>query len=609
MNKRIFTFTLAITLFISNLFVPEFHDFFGAEKAEAADFNRIAGKTRYDTAVSISKLGWENAESVVLANGTNFPDALAGAPLSYALEAPILLVKKDTIPQSTLDEIRRLKATTIYLLGGTAAISNDVVNQLKNKGYKVTRVSGKTRYATAREIGNQLRKMNTQDTAVLAYGLNYPDALGIGGVASENGWPILFSNSTKLDNDTKQVLTNWGIKKVIIIGGTGVIKDAVAQEIANLGISTERISGADRSETSIKVAKKFYQEDKGIILSTSRDFPDALAGGPLAGKLKRPIILVNPTKASQSVLNYIDSTGTDSITILGGTGAVSDRIKDDISTLYTGNSVGNIINGAIAAIEGDWIYYINIGDAFIYKVKIDGSGKKKLTNEPAEYISVLDGWIYYSNVADDRTIYKMKIDGTNKKKLDGTSGEFLNVVDDWIYYIDYYQGREGVYKVKTDGSQLTKIKKGYYTGLNVVNDWMYFYSTQEGPKNPLYKVKIDGSSLTMLDKGNQTEINVVGDWIYYIDQSNQAIYKMKTNGSSKIKIANASADRLNISGDWMYYRNTQDDRKIYKMKTDGTSKQKVSNETWVRNINIVGDWIDYISPGNSGEDHQYRIKK
>lgn len=392
-----------------------------------------------------------------------------------------------------------------------------------------------------------------------------------------------------------------------MIGGTVVLKDAIAKEISDLGISVERISGADRSETSIKVAKRFYKDNKGIMLSTNRDFPDALAGGPLAGKLNNPIILVSPSKASQNVLNYIDSTRADTITILGGTAAVSNQVMYDISTLYKGNTVGNIINGAITAIEGDWIYYINIADLSIYKINKDGMGKKKLTNELTENMSVLDGWIYYSNITDDRTIYKIKTDGTSKTKLAGTSGEFLNVVDDWIYFINYYKGRQGVYKVKTDGSYLTKIKSGYYTGLNVVKDWIYFYSTQEGPKNILYKVKLDGTNLTIVGKGDYTEINVVGDWIYYINQFDQAIYKMKTNGSSKTKVANVSADRLNISGDWLYYRNTEDDRKIYKVKYDGSSNQKISNDTWARNINVVGDWIYYIAPVSRGDD-LYRIK-
>ncbi|WP_066172551.1 DUF5050 domain-containing protein [Bacillus marinisedimentorum] len=598
-------FSLVALLLISTLFMPTFPSIGENGKAYAAEINRISGSSRFQTAVSISQTGWQNTENVVLANGFNFPDALSGTPLSYALDAPILLVNEDRIPQSTLDEIKRLGPKNIYLLGGTSVINDNVFNELKGKGYQVIRVAGSSRYNTAMEIGKELRKINSQDTAVLVYGDNYPDALGVGGISSEKGWPILFTESDTLHNATKKALDNWGIKKVFIVGGTAVIKGAVAQEIKDMGISVERIAGSGRIETSIKVAEKFYPATDGAVISTGFNFPDALSGGPLAGKLSRPIILVNPDRASQKVLDYIDSAKANTLTILGGTSAVKDNVKNDISSLYVGNSVGNIINGGVVAQDGDWIYSINYDS--IYKVKTDGTNKTKITSDLAEYINVTDGWIYYSNISDGRTTYKIKTDGTNKTKLSGTSGSYMNVIGDWIYYINYREGNKGIFKVKTDGTNLSKIKEGYFTELNVVNDWMYFVDTT-GVDNRLYKMKTDGSSLTEIYNGHFTDINVVGDMIYYIDQfENSSIFKMKTNGSNRTKITNVTSNRLNVSGEWIYFRNGDDHNKIYKIRTNGTGKAKVNNDIWSREINIVGDWIYYKVSVSEG-DHLYRIK-
>lgn len=57
----------------------------------ALETSRIYGVRQIDTAISVSKYGWEQAETVLLANCDNFPDALVAAPLSRQLDAPILL--------------------------------------------------------------------------------------------------------------------------------------------------------------------------------------------------------------------------------------------------------------------------------------------------------------------------------------------------------------------------------------------------------------------------------------------------------------------------------------------------------------------------------------
>jgi len=92
-----------------------------------------------------------------------------------------------------------------------------------------------------------------------------------------------------------------------------------------------------------------------------------------------------------------------------------------------GNSTGNITNGGYAAIQGDVIYYHNGGDnGKLYKIKTDGSGKQKLSDDKADYINVIGDWIYYiagrysneygGQVYDDNTkMYRMKTDGTQRQ--------------------------------------------------------------------------------------------------------------------------------------------------------------------------------------------------
>lgn len=96
-------------------------------KAVAASFiERISGDNRIETAIQISMYGWEQAENVILARADNPADALSSASLSGALDAPILLTYPNNLSNSVLDEINRLGASTVYLLGGTGAISAEI---------------------------------------------------------------------------------------------------------------------------------------------------------------------------------------------------------------------------------------------------------------------------------------------------------------------------------------------------------------------------------------------------------------------------------------------------------------------------------------------------
>ena len=66
-----------------------------------------------------------------------------------------------------------------------------------------------------------------------------------------------------------------------------------------------------------------------------------------------------------------------------------------------GNTPGNIVNGGIVAIQGDWICYCNFGDDWkLYTVRIDGSGRKKINDDETWFINVVGDRIYYGNRSD-----------------------------------------------------------------------------------------------------------------------------------------------------------------------------------------------------------------
>ncbi|OFW64218.1 MAG: hypothetical protein A2135_08470 [Actinobacteria bacterium RBG_16_67_15] len=104
---------------------------FAQLEAIQANTVRISGANRYETAVAISQDAFDSGSSrVYVATGLNFPDGLAGAAAAGWWGAPILLVPGATVPGSVGAEITRLGTGQVFVLGGTAAVTNQVVATL-----------------------------------------------------------------------------------------------------------------------------------------------------------------------------------------------------------------------------------------------------------------------------------------------------------------------------------------------------------------------------------------------------------------------------------------------------------------------------------------------
>ncbi|MBL4932609.1 cell wall-binding repeat-containing protein [Clostridium paridis] len=292
---------------------------------------RLSGLDRFATAVQISTSGWATSDNVILAYGLDFPDALSGVSLGYIKNAPILLTESKSIPQSTLNEISRLKAKNVFILGSTGVISSQVENTLKAKKLNVIRLSGKDRFQTAVAISNEVMKNNTTKTAVIATGLDYPDALSISSYAAFNKYPILFTLTNDLNVDTKNFLTTNGIKNVIIPGSPGVVSANVESQIKQLGISVTRVYGPNRYDTAVNIANTFNTSFKsGVFITIGSDFPDGLTGGVLAAKRNMPMLLVEKNSIQNNTLRYIKSNGDINLYVLGSSGVISDNLINQI---------------------------------------------------------------------------------------------------------------------------------------------------------------------------------------------------------------------------------------------------------------------------------------
>nr|WP_240510089.1 cell wall-binding repeat-containing protein [Virgibacillus profundi] len=295
--------------------------------------DRISGESRYDTAIEISQEGWDSADTVILARGDNFADALAGVPLAHKLDAPILLTPSDKLLEETLAEIERLGTKDIIILGGTGAIDESIGSHLVSEGFDVTRYEGDTRFETAAAIANIVAP-DGAEKVVVANGMDFPDALSVASLAAKDGLPILLTFADELPEVTEEAINNLGASQTLVIGGKSVVSNAVKDQLPE----ASRLNGENRYETNVEVVKHFGADNNHMYIATGTAYADALTGAVLAAKNNSSILLVSKLAGENGeipevVSSYITEQEVNRLTIFGGTNAVSEEALDALNEL------------------------------------------------------------------------------------------------------------------------------------------------------------------------------------------------------------------------------------------------------------------------------------
>jgi putative cell wall-binding protein len=309
---------------------------------------RMWGEDRYGTALDISKTTFDDEPShdVVLATGQLFPDALTAGGLAGALGCPLLLTRPTSFPPGLVEELARLEAEDVHIVGGPGAVSEGVEQELERLGYVVFRYGGIDRYETAELVALRINELNAErppDTVFVARGDLFPDALAVGPLSYVRGYPILLTRTEELSAYAARAIERIGIEHVIIAGGPGAVSEAVRDDISLLETTpdTRRIGGPTRYETAKLVADfavdSSWSDSHYVGIATGQLFPDALTGGVAAGANGGVLVLSLPSElpwATRAYLEEMSGLGVvDVAAIYGGTGAIADGVRRDIEEI------------------------------------------------------------------------------------------------------------------------------------------------------------------------------------------------------------------------------------------------------------------------------------
>jgi putative cell wall-binding protein len=245
---------------------------------------RLAGSDRIATAIELAQAAYpETATAVVVASGADFPDALAAAPLAAAAGGPLLLNERDRLAPAVADEIDRLSPSVVYLLGGEAAQSGAVEAALVTTGVEVVRIAGANRYATAAAAARTAAERwgETVDAVLVASGVDFPDALAAAPLAAARRAPLLLTDPQAVPGETAAALDELAPSEVTVVGGPAAVSDATAARLP----ATGRLGGANRYATAALLAGEAVAsgaDPDDVLVAAGRQFPDALAAGPVA---------------------------------------------------------------------------------------------------------------------------------------------------------------------------------------------------------------------------------------------------------------------------------------------------------------------------------------
>ena len=302
---------------------------------------RVSGGTRYETSFAIAEqlkdvLGVKEFDTIIVASGESYPDALSGSYLSTTKNAPILLTNK-SMNNTVLTYIKENLSSNgmVYILGGVNSVTQSFEDSLNDAGIENKRLSGATRVETNLAILEEVGVKG--DKILISTAYNYADTLS----ASASGLPILLldTNANKLTDAQKVFLEEHSDCELYIVGGVNTVSEKLAAEIEAYG-AAERISGGTREETSIAVAS-FIENPECVVLAYSRNYPDGLCGGVLAYNLKAPVILTN-VGAEDLAAAYVEENGISEGVILGGVNSVKDESVRTIFSMASDDTIDEV---------------------------------------------------------------------------------------------------------------------------------------------------------------------------------------------------------------------------------------------------------------------------
>lgn len=295
---------------------------------------RLSDGDRVGTALVVSQLR-SSADVVVLASADTFADALAGAPLAAHVDGPLLLTASDRLDPRVAQELDRLGAQQVILLGGPTSLHESVEDALAPR--EVRRVQGADRAETAAAIA---RELPPPERAFVVGGFSFPDALAVGALAARSRQPVLLALPGHT-NAAVAFLDERQVDQVVVVGGPSVVSDEDLDSLRTAGRSVSRVAGTGRYATAGEVLDMAVAEGADatdVWIADGNLFPDSLAAAPAVAATDGVLVLMdgrNPWTTEPSTTR-LRELAPSRVTIVGGPATVSASTEAQVHNVVLG---------------------------------------------------------------------------------------------------------------------------------------------------------------------------------------------------------------------------------------------------------------------------------
>ena len=328
-----------------------------ADALANVEVTRYGGADRYETSLLVAEavvdLAGGSVDTVVMVPGTRWTDAVVAAPLAGSLGAPLLMTPPNELRTEASEFLGRVGASRVVLVGSTGGddpFGDAVISPLSEMGLAVERVGAADRYATgviaARSIDSAGDMPGYGRTAIVASGEVFADALVAGPIGARGSHPVLLTPPGELHEGVADYLDDADIDRVVLMGGTAALSDAVEHSIEGRGIDVTRLAGTSRYDTAAKAAELAtdrYSDSGGETCFTTRRVGlararvpfDSFSAGPLLGRLCAPLLLADPGAVPSDTAAFLNDAraalavaGALDLRVFGGDAAVSQTAID-----------------------------------------------------------------------------------------------------------------------------------------------------------------------------------------------------------------------------------------------------------------------------------------
>ena len=279
-----------------------------------------------------------------LADWSKKKDAYAGAKVAVKdAEGNVVaeaVTDKDGIAKLTVEKAGKYSATVTALADDETASKQFIAPyaEITVKGEEKpavkeedVRVQGADRYDTAYKNADALKKqlgLDMFDSAVVACGSNYPDALSAAYLAKVKNAPLLLSDVGEVQGTVDYIRKNVAKgKTVYLIGGRRVLPEEI-KTILGSDYDVKRIEGADRFLTNLAVLKEANVNNEEIMVCSGLGFADAIS----AAATGRPVLLVDDVLTAEQK-DFLGGINPAKFYIVGGKKSVSDNVQTALTAM------------------------------------------------------------------------------------------------------------------------------------------------------------------------------------------------------------------------------------------------------------------------------------